>query len=90
METTLFPLGRTVITQNALATLQPEDVKLCLDRHIAGDWGKLCDEDRKENERALRQGHRLFSRYLDRSGTAFYIITEHDRSVTTILLPEDY
>ena len=87
---TLFPLGECVITANAKDALNPEDVKQCLDRHARGDWGELCQHDRKENEVALAQCHRLFSRYKDRAGTYFYIITEHDRSVTTVLLPEDY
>ena len=87
---TLFPLGHCVITANAKDTLHPEDVKLALDRHVCGDWGDLCQDDWKENELSLAQGHRLFSRYKDRSGSLFYIITEHDRSVTTVLLPEDY
>lgn len=85
-----FPLGRTVITANALATLHPDDVPAAIRRHVAGDWGNLCPEDREENERSLREGGRLFSVYLDRNGMKFYLITEHDRSVTTVLLPEDY
>jgi hypothetical protein len=87
---TLFPLGERVITANARDTLHPEDVKLSLDRHARGDWGELCQDDWKENEMSLAQGLRLFSNYADRSGKSFYIITEHDRSVTTVLLPEDY
>ena len=87
---TLFPMGQCVITANAGGTLHAEDVKGCLDRHARGDWGELCQHDWKENEIALAQGLRLFSRYKDRNGRHFYIITEHDRSVTTVLLPEDY
>ena len=86
----LFPLGQTVITVNAKDALHPQDVTLSLTRHAQGDWGDLCPEDRKENERALAQGSRLFSVYKDRAGVKFYIITEHDRSVSTVLLPEDY
>ena len=87
---TLFPLGQCAITANAGVTLNPEDVKLALDRHARGDWGELCQHDWKENEVALTQSLRLFSRYKNRHGTYFYIITEHDRSITTVLLPEDY
>jgi hypothetical protein len=87
---TLIPLGQCVITANAKDTLHPEDVKLALDRHTRGDWGELCQHDWKENEVALAQGLRLFSRYKDRGNSYFYIITEHDRSVTTVLLTEDY
>jgi hypothetical protein len=86
----LFPLGQTVITANAQGRLHSEDVQACLGRHASGDWGELCDEDRAENERSLRQSGRLFSVYHDRNAVKFYIITECDRSVTTTLLPEDY
>ncbi|HMP06705.1 MAG TPA: type I restriction endonuclease subunit M [Lacipirellulaceae bacterium] len=85
-----FPLGRTVITANALATLPPDDVPAAIRRHVTGDWGELCPEDREENERSLREGGRLFSVYRDRGGVKFWVITECDRSVTTVLLPEDY
>lgn len=54
-------------------------------RHHAGDWGELCDEDRHANEQALALGGRLFSVYHDRNGAKFYIFTECDRSVTTVL-----
>ena len=87
---TRFPLGRCVITASASDALDPDDVKSALDRHARGDWGELCEHDRKENELGLSQGLRLFSRYQSRSGKPFYVITEHDRSVTTVLLPEDY
>ena len=87
---TLFPLGRCVITANASDALDPDDVKSALDRHARGDWGELCEHDLKENELGLAQGLRLFSRYQSRCGRHFYVITEHDRSVTTVLLPEDY
>ena len=87
---TLFPLGQCLVTANAKDGLHPEDVKLALDRHARGDWGDLCRQDWDENQIALAQDLRLFSRYKDRCGTSFYIITEHDRSVTTVLLPEDY
>jgi hypothetical protein len=85
-----FPLGRVVITATAKDLLHPEDIPASLNRHASGDWGDLNDHDRNENEISLLQDCRLFSVYHDRAGTKFYIITEHDRSVTTILLPEDY
>lgn len=85
-----FPLGQTVITQNARDRLQPEDVLFALKRHADGDWGDVSDEDRLENEFSLPKPLRLFSVYHDRTGKKFWIITEADRSVTTILLPEDY
>ena len=85
-----FSLGQTVSTRNALDTLNPGDVPVALGLHASGQWGDLCDQDVAENERSLEQGGRLFSVYYDRDGTKFYIITEADRSVTTVLLPEDY
>ena len=84
-----FPLGQTVITANAKATLDPADVQEGLSRHAKGDWGDVCPEDRKENELSLKEGFRLLSVY--RSGEMnFWIITEADRSITTVLLPSDY
>ena len=85
-----FSLGQTVITANALDQLHPEDVIASLARHARHDWGDLCPEDVEENELSLRQGFRILSAYCDRQGTKFWIITEADRSVTTVLLPEDY
>ena len=85
-----FSLGQTVSTSNAQNTLNQGDVLLAMGRHRRGDWGDLCGEDREANEEALEHNERLFSAYHDRDGTKFYIITEHDRSVTTVLLPEDY
>jgi hypothetical protein len=86
----LFPLGQIVITTQAHNTLHPEDVSVALGRHASGYWGELCPEDLEENRQALARGGRLFSAYRDRGSVKFWIITEHDRSVTMILLPEDY
>ena len=85
-----FALGRTVITPNALERLHPEDVLASMLRHAAGDWGDCEPDDREENELSLREGFRLMSVYCDRTGIKFWIITEADRSATTVLLPEDY
>lgn len=60
-----------------------------LQRHFAGDWGDLCDEDRAANESALQEGGRLFSVYKDGMPT-IWIITEWDRSATTVLFPDEY
>lgn len=59
-------------------------------RHFVGDWGELERHDVRENELGLKEGHRLFSVYHIKDGTKIYIITEADRSSTTILLPEEY
>ena len=84
-----FRIGQLVITANARATLDPVDIQQGLSRHANGDWGELCPEDREENDYSLREGLRLLSAYRSR-GKRFWIITEWDRSVTTILMPEDY
>jgi hypothetical protein len=85
-----FPLGQTVITAHARTTLHPEDVYIALRRHASSDWGEVCAADKAENDLSLKEGFRLLSAYHDRNGTKFWIITEADRSATTVLLPEDY
>ena len=87
---TLFPLGRIVATPNALENLTQEDIMPVLRRHASGDWGDLDEEDKRANDLALKNGSRLLSAYHAKNGTKFWIITEADRSVTTLLLPEDY
>ncbi len=64
-------------------------VNSSLARHAEGDWGDLCEEDKKENELSLREGFRLFSAYKN-DEHKIWIITEADRSVTTVLFPEEY
>jgi hypothetical protein len=84
-----FPLGRLVATPGALAALDPAQLLTVIGRHAAGDWGDLDREDRAANDAALRHGTRLLSAYaLD--GARVWIITEADRSATTVLLPEEY
>jgi hypothetical protein len=85
-----FPHGRVCITTNALAIIPSEEIRAALRRHNQGDWGDLDPPDRAQNERALTFGGRLFSAYTAAKGTRFYVITEPDRTATTILLPEDY
>jgi hypothetical protein len=87
-----FALGQLVMTPGADDTLQ-RSRQLPLEfllRHKNGDWGNLPPEDVRENERALRDGSRLFSSYLTRTEEKLWIITEWDRSATTLLLPEEY
>ena len=83
-------LGKIVSTPNALTQLTNADILSAIQRHQAGDWGDLGQEDLKANNRALSQGTRLLSAYRAANGLRFWIITEADRSVTTVLLPEDY
>ena len=85
----MVPLGQVVITRNALEVLSKDAVYAALARHQAGDWGDVCDEDRGLNDEALKDGSRILSVYKD-GETKFWIITEADRSATTVLLPEDY
>ncbi len=85
-----FPIGRLVITGGAAAATGWSDVLSALSRHACGDWGDVCDEDWQFNDQALEFGSRLLSAYETYDGTKFWIITEHNRSVTTILLPEEY
>lgn len=87
-----FPIGKPVITPGAQAALDAAGVEgvLLLARHIHGDWGDLPVEDHTANELALLMGKRLLSGYDLPGGGKVWIITEADRSVTTILLPDDY
>lgn len=91
---TLFPLGRTVITPTALEALTSRDlanlIPTILARHELGDWGDVSQEDREANDTAVKGGERLLSAYDIREGFRVWVITEWDRSMTTILLPEDY
>ena len=84
-----FPLGRIVMTANAAARLDAVAVEAALRRHAAGDWGELDAGDIRENELSLKEGFRLLSVY-GAGEHRFWIITEADRSVTTVLMPEDY
>jgi hypothetical protein len=84
-----FPLGQLVITRNAAGRLTPEEIAAGIARHARGDWGDVGVEDAAENELSLREGFRLLSAY-GRGDRRFWIITEADRSATTVLLPEDY
>jgi hypothetical protein len=87
--TARFPLGQVAITANASLRLSTEAVWSALSRHAAGDWGDLCPEDTLANDSALDHGGRLFSAY-GQDEDRFWIITAADRSVTTVLLPDDY
>jgi hypothetical protein len=86
----LFRLGKIVATPNALARLTQQDVLNGIQRHQAGDWGEVDECDRQMNFRALAMGGRLLSVYYSANGIPFWLITEADRSVTTVLLPEEY
>jgi hypothetical protein len=88
----LFCSGQIVATPGALAALEEanQNAQEFLSRHLQGDWGDLCDDDKTANQEALEQGLRLMSSYPFGNDRKLWIITEADRSVTTLLLPEDY
>ena len=93
-----FSLGQIVSTPGALAALEQagQSARHFLDLHASGAWGDLDREDRMANEQAIANEHdpqrraRVLSSYRTRNGAKLWIITEHDRSATTLLLPEDY
>jgi len=87
-----FPLGQLVATPGALEALKEAAVSFLpyIRRHLEGDWGDISPEDAAENELSLEQGFRLLSAYTLPGGDRIWIITEADRSATTILLPEEY
>jgi hypothetical protein len=87
-----FEVGRIVATPGALEALEVsgETPATFLHRHVVGDWGDLDEHDRAENDLSVKEGFRLLSAYTLRDGTRIWIITEADRSSTTILLPSEY
>ncbi|HEX7933050.1 MAG TPA: hypothetical protein VF573_08250 [Paraburkholderia sp.] len=87
-----FPMGRPAITPAAQAVLDEAGISggLLLARHIHGDWGDLPVEDQTANELALLKGNRLLSSYALPGDGKIWIITEADRSATTLLLPDEY
>lgn len=87
-----FAHGRLLMTPGVRALIQETrlDVLPYLHRHLQGDWGDLCDDDRRANDAALRNGDRLLSSYAVSPAQKLWIITEYDRSVTTLLLPDEY
>jgi hypothetical protein len=84
-----FQLGRLLMTPGALASVPAEEIGEALRRHASGDWGEVCPEDRDENELSLKEGFRLLSVYRSGADVRFWIITEADRSSTTILLHDE-
>lgn len=83
----MFPLGRLLATPGALEL--GLDLRPLLSRHVSGDWGDLDPEDKQANQIALTTGARIFSAYHTPKGK-LWIITEADRSATTVLLPDEY
>ena len=90
-----FPLGRVVVTRGVIEQIA-DDIRFArlvtesLKRHALGDWGNLSEGDKKENELSLREGFRLLSAYEVEGLPKIWVITEADRSATTVLFPEEY
>ncbi len=93
----LFPLGRIMMTTNLQGKIQEanpehweEELQGLIARHASGDWGDLGEEDKGENDLSVKRGFRIFSAYATSHGFRVWVITEADRSVSTVLLPSDY
>jgi hypothetical protein len=94
---TTFNLGQLVATPGAIETMAEggHDPLEFLRRHVRGDWGEVCDEDKQANDDALVNGGRLLSTYMTSNDDKLWVITEAEdeqrhRSATTILLPSEY
>ncbi len=92
---TEFEWGRMRITHGVYGSVPIEDVLRCLGRHTECDWGDLCEEDRRLNDKALVDGSRLLSAYLLDDGRKLWVITEAvgddgQRAATTVLFPDEY
>jgi hypothetical protein len=87
-----FAIGQLVATPGALEVLaEAEQTSIeFVVRHVRGDWGEVCEEDKQANEDALQHGERLLSAYHTKKGVKLWVITEADRSSTCVLLPEEY
>ena len=86
----VVPTGCLAATPGVLEDIPLSELLAALERHMRRDWGDVCEADWKENDNALKNGERLLSSYHAENGTKFWIITEGDRSYTTILLPSEY
>jgi len=85
-----FTMGRLLATPGAIDAFNGDSFWPYITRHSQGDWGEISEEDKAENEFSLKHGFRLLSAYTIPNGCKIWIITEADRSATTILLPEEY
>ena len=85
-----FPLGQVVATRGVSNQVPQSQILAALSRHAAADWGIVCPEDAQANDHALEDDTRLLSAYETESGHKIWIITEADRSATTVLFPEEY
>jgi len=90
--TARFRLGKTLMTRGAQGALEEagQSPHEFLQMHERGDWGEVSEDDQRENELSVREGFRILSAYCTSKGKRIWVITEADRSATTILLPEEY
>ena len=86
----VMDLGLIAVTRNAMAQVHRSEACEALARHVVGDWGEIDPDAWKVNEQALEYGRAIVSCYLDRHDRRFLIVTDADRSSTTILLPDEY
>lgn len=88
----LFPLGQVSLTPSVeeLRVNNMIDVSALISRHVSGDWSDMCADDIQANKDAIADGCRVFSSYKLNDSDKIWIITEHDRSHTTLLLPQEY
>jgi len=87
-----FDLGEIVATRGALVAMEAAEQHplIFLIRHLSGDWGEVCTDDWKLNDESLVSGDRLLSAYRTNKGERIWVISESDRSCTTLLLPDEY
>lgn len=85
-----FELGKVYMTPGAQAEIPHAETLIALARHVTADWGDCGEKDWRENDYSLGEALRLFSVYHSTAGNKFWVITEADRSSTTLLLPEEY
>jgi hypothetical protein len=83
-------LGNVIITPGAASKLPPEDVQRALRRHARGDWGEISEQEQRANDARLEEGGTIASIFTASNGERFYVLTEADRTVTTVLLPHEY
>lgn len=90
MEINKLELGKVLTTEGVTKYLDRDDIVAALSRHERFDWGEMSPQDKLSNEADLVSGGQVMSKYTSEKGIPFYVITEGNRSVTTVLLPHEY
>jgi hypothetical protein len=86
----MFSVGEIVVTPGVAGKLDFAEIESAVQRHASGDWGEIDEEDRQLNNRRVERGGPIASIYKSSKGVKYYVLTEADRSTTTVLLPEEY